>query len=333
MCAHVYVIYIYFFNGCQVVSLQHFCSMFQVLFFFSFNTFSNLIIHCTYQHVPYLFAVVDCSPVHHVPHYTYQHVPYLVAIVDCSPVHHVAHYTNISMCWLFPVHHVPHCTHINTYHILSLLLTVPLYTMFPTTHISTYHILLLLLTVPLYTMLPTTQISACVDCSRVHHVPHCTYQHVPYLVAIIDCSLYTMFPTAQISTRTLSCCYCWLFPCTPCFPLHKYQQVPYLVAIVDCSPVHHVSHYTNINTYHILLLLLTVPLYTMFPTTQISTRTISCCYCWLYPCGVTKIGGSGKNRRHIKALVWACLVFTVFHFLPVFFLFLLHWIERWRATK
>ena len=107
------------------------------------------------------------------------------------------------------------------------------------TNISTCHILLLLLTVPMYTMLSTTQISA----------------------------------------HAISYCYCWLYPCTPCCPLHKYQHMPYLIAIVDCAHVHHVVHYTNISTCHILLLLLAVPMYTMLSTTQISAHAISYCYC------------------------------------------------------
>ena len=276
-----------------------------------------------YQHMPYLIAIVDCAHVHHVVHYTnistchillllltvpmytmlsttqisahaisycycwlcpctpccplhkYQHMSYLIAIVDCTHVHHVVHYTNISTC----------------------------------------HILLLLLTLPMYTMLSTTQISAhaisycycwlcpCTPCCPLHK-----YQHMPYLIAIVDCvhahhvvhytnistchilwllltvPMYTMLSTTQISAHAISYCYCWLCPCTPCCPLHKYQHMPYLMAIVDCTHVHHVVHYTNISTCHILLLLLTVPMYTMLSTTQISAHAISYCYCWLYPC-------------------------------------------------
>ena len=82
----------------------------------------------------------------------------------------------------------------------------------------------LLLTVPMYTMLSTTHISThaiIVDCTHVHHVVH--YTHIN------------------------TCHYCWLYPCTPCCPLHTYQHMP---------------------------LLLTVPMYTMLSTTHISTHAI-----------------------------------------------------------
>ena len=206
-----------------------------------------------YQHMPsisysycWLCPCTPCCPLH-----KYQHMRYLIAIVDCTHVHHVVHYTNISTC----------------------------------------HILLLLLTVPMYTMLSTTQISAhaisycycwlypCTPCCPLHK-----YQHMPYLIAIVTVPMYTMLSTTQISAHAISYCYCWLCPCIPCCPLHKYQHMPYLIAIVDCTHVHHVVHYTNISTCHILLLLLTVPMYTMLSTTQISAHAISYCYCWLYPC-------------------------------------------------
>ena len=45
-----------------------------------------------------------------------------------------------------------------------------------------------------------------------------------------------------------------------CCPLHKYQHVPNLVAIVDYIHVY------------------------MFPTTQVSARAKSCCYCGLHLC-------------------------------------------------
>ena len=46
------------------------------------------------------------------------------------------------------------------------------------------------------------------------------------------------------------------------------QYMLYIAAIVDCTHVHHVVHYTHINTCHVLLLLLTVPMYTMLSTTK-----------------------------------------------------------------
>ena len=34
---------------------------------------------------------------------------------------------------------------------------------------------------------------------------HSTYQHMPCLVAIDDCDMYTVFPTTPISAHTISC--------------------------------------------------------------------------------------------------------------------------------
>ena len=91
---------------------------------------------------------------------------------------------------------------------------------------------------------------------------------------IIDCTQYTMLPLHEISAQTISvaiavcthvhhastarnistnhiCCYCCLCPCTPCFHCMKYQHKPYL------------------------LLLLSVPMYTMLPLHEISAQTIS----------------------------------------------------------
>ena len=88
----------------------------------------------------------------------------------------------------------------------------------------------------------------------------------------------------HIATHAMSCCYWWLHPCVPCYPLHKYQYVPCLVAIGDCTYVYHVIHYTNISMYHVLLLLVTAPMCTMLSTLQISVCIMSCCYWWLHPC-------------------------------------------------
>ena len=44
-----------------------------------------------------------------------------------------------------------------------------------------------------------------------------------------------------------------------------------------------VAYYTHITTCHYLLLLMIVPMYTILTSIQISVHTISICYCWLYP--------------------------------------------------
>ena len=44
--------------------------------------------------------------------------------------------------------------------------------------------------------------------------------------------------------------------------------------------------YTHNTTYHVLLLLLTIPMYIMLFTKKQLEHTISCCYCSLYPCRV-----------------------------------------------
>ena len=288
----------------------------------------------------WLYPWIPCCPLH-----KYQHMPCLVAIVDCTHGYHVVHCTNISTChvllllltvpmdttlstaqisahamsccycWLYPwipccpLHKYQHmpclvdivdCTH--GYHVVHC------------TNISTCHVLLLLLTVPMDTMLSTVQISAhamsCCYCWLYPWIPCCPlhkYQHMPCLVAIVDCThgyhvvhctnistchvllllltvpMDTMLSTAQISAHAMSCCYCWLYPWIPCCPLHKYQHMPCLVAIVDCTHGYHVVHCTNISTCHVSLLLLTVPMDTMLSTVQISAHAMSCCYCWLYP--------------------------------------------------
>ena len=154
---------------------------------------------------------------------------------------HTSHAMSCCCCWLYHVHHVVHYTNINTCHVLLLLLTV-----------------------------------SCTRCCPLHK-----YQHMPCLVALADCIMYTMLSTTQISTHAMSCCSCWLYhvhhvvhyinintchvllllltvSCTPCCPLHKYQHMQCLVALADCI------------------------MYTMLSTTQISTHAMSCCSCWLY---------------------------------------------------
>ena len=106
--------------------------------------------------------------------------------------------------------------------------------------------------------------------------------------------MYTL-STTKYSEQTISCCYCWQYPCTPCL-LHNTQNIPYLVllltvsmyamsatqyseqtiycAIVDSIHVRHVC-YTILGTYHIL------------------------CYCWLYPCTPCLL----HNTRNIPYLV------------------------------
>ena len=76
---------------------------------------------------------------------------------------------------------------------------------------------------------------------------------------------YCWLSHAHHVVHSSSCCYCWLYPCTPCCPLL------------------------------ILLLLLTVPMYTMLSTPHLVAivdcthahhvvHSSSCYYCWLYPC-------------------------------------------------
>ena len=107
--------------------------------------------------------------------------------------------------------------------------------------------------VGMYTMLSTTHINTCLlacipccplhisthACWHVYHVVHYTYQHM--LVG-----MYTMLSTTHINTCLLAC--------IPCCPLH--------ISTHACWHVYHVVHYTKkIRSYHILLLLSTVPMY------------------------------------------------------------------------
>ena len=168
----------------------------------------------------WLYPWIPCCPLH-----IYQHVPCLVAIVDYIHGYHVVYCTYISTC----------------------------------------HVLLLLLTVSMDTMLSTAQISAhamsCCYCWLYPWIPCCLlhkYQHMPCLVAIVDCNH---------GYHVVYCTYI----------------MPSLVAIVDCTHGYHVVHCTNISTCHVLLLLLTVPMDTMLSTVQISAHAMSCCFCRLYP--------------------------------------------------
>ena len=47
-----------------------------------------------------------------------------------------------------------------------------------------------------------------------------------------------------------------------------YHHMPCLVAIADCTRVHSIVHYTNIITYHIILLLLSILVYTALSTNK-----------------------------------------------------------------
>ena len=122
---------------------------------------------------------------------------------------------------------------------------------------------------------PVQCLAAIVDCIHAHHIVHYISQcHV--LLLLLTASMHTTLSTTL--ARTMSCCYCWLHPCTPHCPLHK--PVPCLAAIVDCIHAHHIVHY--ISQCHVLLLLLTASMHTTLSTTL--ARTMSCCYCWLHPC-------------------------------------------------
>ena len=101
---------------------------------------------------------------------------------------------------------------------------------------------------------------------------------------MLTAPMYTMLSTTHTSTHAMYRCYCWLYPCTPCCPLHTHQHMLCIAAIVDFTHVHHVGHYTHINTCYVLLLLLTAPMYTMSSTTHTSTHAMYCCFCWLHPC-------------------------------------------------
>ena len=376
-------------------------------------THAHHVVHCTLINTCYvllllwLFPCTPCCPLH-----TYQHMLWTVAIMtvpmhtmlstthlsthamyccyyDCTHAHHVVHYTLINTCyvllllWLYPC--TP-CCPLHTYqHMLwtVAIMTVPMYTMLSTTHLSTH-----------------AMYGCYYDCTHVHHVVHCTlintcyvwlllwlypctpccplhtYQHMLCTVAIMTVPMYTMLSTTHLSTHAMYCCYydcthahhvvhytlintcyvlllLWLYPCTPCCPLHTYQHMLCTVAIMtvpmytmlstthlsthamdccyyDCTHAHHVVHYTLINTCYVLLLLwlypctpccplhtyqhmlctvaiMTVPMYTMLSTTHLSTHAMYCCYydcthahhvvhctlintcyvlllLWLYPC-------------------------------------------------
>ena len=337
-------------------------------------------VHYTYHHMPCLVAIVDCTHVHHMSttlittchvllllltvsmytscplhlsphamsccycwlypctphvHYTYHHMPCLVAIVDCihvhlmsttlittchvllllltvsmytsCPLHLSPHAMSCCYCWLYPC--TPHVHY--TYHHMPCLVAIVdciHVHLMSTTLITTCHVLLLLLTVPMYTTCPlhlSPHAMSCCYCWLYPCTPHVhyTYHHMPCLVAIVDCthvhhmsttlittchvllllltvSMYTSCPL-HLSPHAMSCCYCWLYPCTP-HVHYTYHHMPCLVAIVDCTHVHHMST-TLITTCHVLLLLLTVPMYTTC-LLHLSPHAMSCCYCWLYPC-------------------------------------------------
>ena len=273
--------------------------------------------HCPlHKPVPCLAAIVDCIHAHHIVHYisTQCHVllllltapmhtslstthistvPCLAAIVDCIHAHHIVHY--ISQC-----------------HVLLLLLTASMHATLSTTHIK--HM---------------TCLAAIVDCIPMHTTLSTTHINtVPSLAAIVDCIPYTPHCPLHISTQ----CHVLLLLLT--VPMHTtlstthINTVPCLAAIVDCTHIHHLVHYTYqhsamsccycwLHPYtphcplhisaqcHVLLLLLTAPIYTTLSTTHINTvpclvaivdythihhivhytyqhSAMSCCYCWLH---------------------------------------------------
>ena len=120
--------------------------------------------------------------------HTHQHMLCIVAIVGCT-LHMSTHsmYCCYCCCTLHTHQHMlciaaivaVHYRHINTCYVLLLLL---LYT----THINTCYVLLLLL---LYTA----------------HINTC------YVLLLL------LLYTTDTSTHVMYCCYCKLYPCTPCF--------------------------------------------------------------------------------------------------------------------
>ena len=208
------------------------------------------------------------------------HISTHVITVSCTHVHHVVHYTHINTCyycWLYPC--TP-CCPLHTYQHVLLMLAVPMCTMLSTTHIST--IAITVGCTHVHRVVYYTHINTCYYCWLYRCAPCCplhTYQHVLLLLAVPMC---TMLSTTHISTHAITvgcthvhhivhythintCYYCWLYPCAPCCPLHTYQHMLLLLAVpmctmlstkhisthaitVGCTHVHHVVHYTHINT-------------------------------------------------------------------------------------
>ena len=275
-----------------------------------------------YQHMLCHIAIVDCTHIHHIAHYTNTSTCYAILLLLTAPTYTTlpttqipAHAMPYCYCWLHP--HTPHCPLHKYLYMLCHIAIVDcthIHHIAHYTNTSTCYAILLLLTVPTYTTLPTTQIPThampyCY-CWLHPHTPHCPlhiYQHMLCHIAIVDCThthhiahytntstcyailllltvpTYTTLPTTQIPAHAMPYCYCWLHPHTPHCPLHKYQHMLCHIAIVDCTHIHHIAHYTYTSTCYAILLLLTAPIHTTLPTTQIPAHAMPYCYCWLYP--------------------------------------------------
>ena len=276
-------------------------------------------------HMPCLLAIVDCTHIHNVVHYTHvmsacycwlcpytqrctlhtchvclllltvpiyttlytTHMPCLLAIVDWTHIHNVVHYTHAMSacyCWLCP--YTQRCT-LHTCHVCLLLLTVSIYTTLYTTHMPC--------------------LLAIVDWTHIHNVVH--YTHA---MSAFYCWLYPYTQRCTLHT----CHVCLLLLTVPIYTTLYTTHMPCLLAIVDCIYIHNVVHYTHamspcycwlcpytqrctLHTCHVCLLLLTVPIYTLYTTHMPCllaivdcnhihnvvhyTHAMSACYCWLYP--------------------------------------------------
>ena len=304
------------------------------------------IVHYTHINTCYYSWLYPCAPC--CPLHTYQHMLLLLAvpmytilstthisthaiIVGCTLVQHVVHYTHINTCYYCCLYPCAPCCPLHTYQHMLLRLAVLMCTMLSTTHISTHAITVGCTHV--HHVVHYTHINTCYYCWLYPCAPCCplhTYQHMLLLLAVPMC---TMLSTRHISTHAIiagcthvhhvvhythinTCYYCWLYPCTPCCPLHTYQHVLLLLAVpmyTMLSTTHISTHAITVgcthpcapccplHTYQHMLLLLAVPMCTMLSTTHISTHAIivdcthvhhvvyykhinTCYYCWLYPC-------------------------------------------------
>ena len=298
------------------------------------------------------------------------YMPCLAAVVDDTHVRNVVHYIHAMSCcccWRYPC--TQRCT-LYTCHVLLLLLTIPCK---QRCTLYTCHVLLLLLTIPMYATLYTIYmpcLAAVVDDTHVSNVVHyihamsccccwrypckqrCTLYtcHVLLLLLTIPmyATLYTIYMPCLAAVvddthvsnvvhyiHAMSCCCCWRYPCTqrctlytchvllllltiPMYATLYTIYMPCLAAVVDDTHVRNVVHYIHamsccccwrypckqrctLYTCHVLLLLLTIPMYATLYTIYMPClaavvddthvrnvvhyiHAMSCCCCWRYPC-------------------------------------------------
>ena len=96
---------------------------------------------------------------------------------------------------------------------------------------------------------------AIVDCTHGYHVVHCTNISTCHvLLLLLTVPMDTMLSTAQISAHAMSCCYC-------------------------SAPMDTMLSTAQISAHAMSCCYCSAPMDTMLSTAQISAHAMSCCYC------------------------------------------------------